>query len=87
MRLERNFDLSRDPSDYEASDHLNQRLRSGGERTVVDYDMVAEAIEEGEVERVDDNGTVLRHEWLMTTFEVVISRIDGKVQTAYEVEG
>lgn len=89
MKLEEGFDLSRDPSDYEASTHLIQRMR---ERPMIEADVITEAIEEGEVIEADgneggsDEAVKLRHDWLQTTLEVVLCPEEGVVQTAYEVE-
>jgi hypothetical protein len=88
MKLEQGFELSRDPSDYEATAHLRRRI---DERPMVDYDIIGEAIEDGEVQRVESEGkdrhsAVLRYEWLQSTFEVVIGIEEPKVQTAVEIE-
>lgn len=89
MKLEDSFDLSRSPSDYEASTHLIQRIK---ERKMLEADIVTEAIEEGEVIEVDSNeggsdeAVKLRYDWLQSTFEVVLCPTEGVVQTAYEVE-
>lgn len=89
MKLEVSFDLSRDPSDYEASRHLIQRMR---ERDFLEADIITEAIEDGEVVEVDENkggsdeAVKLRYDWLQSTFEVVLCPTEGVVQTAYEVE-
>jgi len=88
MKLEKSFDLSRDPSEYRKADHLHRRM-SEVDRKVIDNDMMAEAIEEGEVVDVNDNdggrtNAVIRHQWLMTTFEVVVGVEDPVIQTAYE---
>lgn len=88
-KLQRSFNLSRDPSDYDASTHLLQRIR---ERNILEEDVVAEVIEEGEVVKVDSNEggsdryVTLRGDWLFSTFEVKVCPKDGVVQTAYEVE-
>lgn len=86
-KLEKSFDLSRDPSDYKVTAHLRRRI---DERTMVDYDIIGEAIEEGEVTDVDDvqrNPSVtVKYDWLQSTFEIELDPIEGKVKTAYEVE-
>lgn len=88
MKLEATFDLSRDPSNYEASTHLIRRMK---ERPCLEADVVTEAIEDGEVVEVDENkggsdeAVKLRYDWLQTTFEVVVCPTEGVVQTAYEV--
>ena len=82
-KLEANFEIDRDPSNYEASTHLIQRMR---QRDLIEADIVTEAIEEGTVERTDEDGIVLRHQWLRSTFEVVVAPKDKVIQTAYEVE-
>lgn len=84
-KLEREFDISRDPEDYSPTIHYEEAKRN---RTMVEDDVVTEAIEEGEVVKVDEGGTsaTLRHDWLMATFEVVIGVNDRKIQTAYEVD-
>lgn len=89
-KLEKSFDLSRDPSEYEASTHLIQRMR---ERTLLEADVVTDIIEEGEVVEVDSNEggsdrcVTLRGDWCLSTFEVKLCPKDKLVQTAYEVEG
>jgi hypothetical protein len=88
-KLDKSFDICRDPSKYEQSDHFRQKLK---DRKVLDREMVAEAIEEGSVVKTDENlgGTdealTLRHQWLMTTFEVVICPNDKLIKSAWEVE-
>lgn len=88
-KLQRSFNLSRDPSDYDASAHLLQRIK---ERKILEEDVVAEVIEGGEVvdshpnDDKDDISVVLRGDWLFSTFEVVVCPKDKVVQTAYEVE-
>lgn len=90
--LSKSFDIDRDPSGYDASTHLLQQLRED-DRKVIDGEMITEAIEEGSVVKADgneggsDEALTLRHQWLMTTFEVVICPSDRVIQTAYEVEG
>lgn len=81
--LERSFDISRNPEDYEASDHLIQRIR---EREFLEADVVTEVIEGGSIVDADDDGITLQGDWLFSTFEVVVAPKDGVVQTAYEVE-
>jgi len=89
-KLDKSFELDRDPSEYEASTHLIQRMR---ERDFLEADIITEAIEDGEVVKVDSNeggsdsrGITLEYDWLMSTFQVVICPKDKVVQTAYEVE-
>jgi len=88
-KLNRSFKLSRDPSEYEASTHLLQRIR---ERKILERDIVAEVIEGGKVVKVDSNNggsdrcITLRGDWLFSTFEVKVCPKDKVVQTAYEVE-
>lgn len=91
LKLEASFEINRTPSDYEPTTHFIQRMK---ERDMIEEDMVCEAIEDGEivdlnvnVEEDDDRrNAVLRHQWLMTTLEVVVGVEDLVVQTAYEVE-
>jgi hypothetical protein len=88
-KLDKNFDLDRNPSNYEASTHLIQRMR---ERDFLEADIITEAIEVGKVVKADgndggsDEAVKLRYEWLQSTFEVVLCPKDMVVQTAYEVE-
>jgi hypothetical protein len=81
--LTKSFDLSRDPSDYEASDHLIQRIK---QRQFLEADIVTEVIEEGSVVKTDSDGITLEGDWLNSTFQVVVAPNNGVVQTAYEVE-
>jgi hypothetical protein len=90
MKLEASFDLSRDPSDYSKTRHYRKRTK---DRTMVEDDVVSEAIEEGEPVKVDSNdegaegkAVTLRHDWLFSTFEVVVNPEAGHIKTAYEVE-
>jgi hypothetical protein len=89
-QLEEHFgvEVSRDASDYEATRHLKQRLRNGGDRKVIEWDMIAEAIEEGEVtqDRGPKGGLTIEYTWLMTDLRVGISPKNQTVMTAYEVE-
>ena len=88
IKLGKSFKLSRNPSEYEASAHLLQRIR---ERPNLEADVVAEIIEKGEVANVrpddgeDDLSVTLRGEWLFTTFEVVVAPNEKVVKTAYSV--
>ena len=86
-KLEESFEISRKASDYEVTAHLRRRL---DERPMVDYEIIGETIEEGEVVDVDDvqrNPSVtVRYDWLQITVEVEVDPIEGKVKTAYEVE-
>lgn len=82
-KLDKSFELDRNPSNYEASTHLFQRMK---QRDFLEADIVTEAIEEGSVQRTDEDGVVLRHQWLRSTFEVVVAPKDKVIQTAYEVE-
>jgi hypothetical protein len=90
--LEVTFDLSRDSDDYEATEHLEQRLRSGGLRSkVIDGELICKAIDEGEVDEVrrspkDDVEVNFRYEWLQTTIKVGVDPFDEVVKTAFEVE-
>ena len=89
MKLEQEFELDRDASNYEASTHLIQRMR---ERDFLEGDVVTDIIEDGDIVDVDSNdgGTdrciTLRGDWLFSTFEVKVCPKDKVVQTAYEVE-
>ena len=88
-KLEEEFELSRNPKDYSASTHLIQRVK---ERKTLEFDVVNDIIEEGEVIEVDENEgnsdlcITLKGDWLMSTFEVKLCPKDKLVQTAYEVE-
>lgn len=90
MKHEATFDLPRNPKEYSPSDHFLQRRN---ERTMVDFDIIAEAIEEGEVIEVTEGDeeegpdVCLRHEWLNSTFKVVVAPKDKLVESAYEIEG
>jgi hypothetical protein len=88
-KIEKHFgyEVSRDASDYEVTRHLKQRLRNGGDRKVIEMDMIAEAIEEGEVtEQHNPNGGLkIEYTWLMTDLRVGINVEDEKVVTAMEV--
>lgn len=85
-KLDRDFEVSRDASEYEPKLHLLQRLREGGERKVLEYEMIAEAIEEGEViEQRTKEEVVINHQWLMTELNVVVNYHDKVIETAYEV--
>lgn len=84
--LERDFDISRDPSEYDPTVHLLQRLREGGQRTVLEYDMVAEAIEDGEITEKDEDEVVIEYQWLQTEMKIVIDPEAKNIKTAYEVE-
>lgn len=77
-------DVSRDPEEYEPSTHLLQRLK---ERKVLDFPMIAEAIEQGAIIERDPEGVVLEYDWLQTTLRVVVAPEGGIIETAYEVEG
>jgi hypothetical protein len=92
--LEKSFDVSRNPSDYEPTAHCRRRV---DERVMVDYDIITEAIEDGDIKRVDEErvddyeGSVRRtakieYDWCLSTFEVVVGVDDPKVVTAYEAE-
>jgi hypothetical protein len=83
-KLEQSFDISRNPEDYVATDHLIQRIR---ERECLEADVVTEVIEEGSIVDADDDGITLRGDWLFSIFEVVVAPKEGKVVTGYEVEG
>ena len=85
--LEREFDISRDPSDYRPSNHVFQRKK---ERRMVDYDIISEAIEGGEVVEVDRNDSgkhdaVIHYDWLNSTFRVVVGVEERIVESAYEI--
>jgi len=86
-KLEKRFELSRDPSDYEVTAHLRRRIN---ERPMLDYDIIGEAIEDGELteihEEEDRHSAILRYEWLNSTFKVVVGVEDPKVETAHEIE-
>lgn len=88
MKLEAEFEISRDPSDYSKTRHYHKRTK---DRTMVEDDVVETVIEEGEVVKVDSNegGTdrcvTLRGDWLFSTFEVKVCPKDMVVQTAYEI--
>jgi len=84
MKLDRSFELDRDPSNYEASTHLIQRMK---ERDFLEADIISEAIKSGNVHKTDDDGVVLRYDWLFSTFEVVVAPENKVIQTAYEVQG
>jgi len=86
--LEKEFDISREPSDYEPTAHIRRRV---DERTMVDYDIIGEAIEDGEVTDVQpndkgNNDAVIHYDWLNSTFKVVVSIEDQVIETAHEVE-
>jgi hypothetical protein len=89
MKLEQQFELDRDASNYEASTHLIQRMR---EREMLEGDVVTDIIEGGDIVDVDSNEggsdrcITLRGDWLFSTFEVKVCPKDKVVQTAYEVE-
>lgn len=85
-KLNESFEMSREASEYEARLHLLQRLRDGGQRTVIEMEMIAEAIEDGEVVEIDDNEAIINHQWLMTEFNVVVDIKAKEIETAYEVE-
>lgn len=88
-KLDRDFDLSRDPSEYEASIHVLQQMR---DRTLLDTKVIEDIIREGEVVEVNENhddgktNVVLRDDWLNATFEVVVGVEDNVVETGYEVK-
>lgn len=88
-KLDKSFEMSRDPSEYEPSTHLLQRIR---ERNILEEDVVAEVIEGGEIVDLDGNDggsdlcVTLKGDWLFSTFEVKVCPKDKIVQTAYEVE-
>jgi hypothetical protein len=88
-KLEENFEISRDPSEWKASTHLLQRIR---ERDILEKDVVAEVIEEGEIVDFDENKGgegpcfTLKGEWLFSTFEVKVCPATKGIKTAYEVE-
>jgi len=85
--LEQTFDISRNPSDYRPSNHVFQRKK---ERRMIDYDIIGEAIEDGDVVEVDqnDNGkhdAVIHYDWLNSTFRVVVGIEECIVESAYEI--
>jgi hypothetical protein len=87
-KLDKSFELSREASDYEITAHLRRRM---DERPVLEADIIAEAIEDGEViefNRSDDgrHNAVIEYDWLQSTFKVIVGVEDPKVQTAWEVE-
>lgn len=82
-KLERSFDVSRDPSDYSKTIHYKEAKRK---RVMVEDDVVNEAISEGDIERVDSDGVAFRLNQKFLTLEVVVSREGGVIETAYEVE-
>jgi hypothetical protein len=89
MKLEADFEISRDPSEYSKTRHYIKRTK---DRVMVEDDAVEAVIEEGEVVKVDafdgeDRRTVtLQGEYLFSTIEVVLGIDDTNLQTAYEVE-
>lgn len=89
MKLDVDFDISRNFEDYEGTRHLRRRMK---ERVMLDTNIIQEAIEDGEVVEVADNSyegrntVVFELQWLSSTFRVVTFMEDRKVHTAYEVE-
>lgn len=90
-KLSKDFDVSRNPSDYEITAHLRRRV---DERVMVDFDIIAEAIEDGELIEITENqdegdsrhNAVIHYDWCFSSFEVVVGVEDRKVQTAVEIE-
>lgn len=90
-KLEKEIDVSRNPSDYSKTTHLIQRIKDP-DRVFLEDDVVETVIEDGEVVKVDSNEggsdkcVTLRGDWCLSTFEVKVCPKDRVVQTAYEVE-
>jgi hypothetical protein len=87
-KLDKSFELSRDASDYEITIHCRRRM---DERPMLDFDIIGEAIEDGEVVEFQQaegglHNAVIEYDWLQSTFKVIVGVEDPKVQTAWEVE-
>jgi hypothetical protein len=90
-KLDKSFDLDRDPSSYHKTRHYRRRV---SDRVMVEDDVVEEAISEGDVtelspDRDYDDGSqraVFRLEQRFLTLEVVVNVENRQVKTAYEVE-
>jgi len=83
-KLDKGFELDRDPSNYEKSIHVMQQMKK---RDFLEDDIITEAIRDGEIHKTDDDGVVIRYDWLFSTFEVVVAPENKVIQTAYEVQG
>lgn len=85
--LDKTFDVSRNAEDYEVTAHLRRRM---DERTMIHTDIIGEAIEEGDIVEIQHesegrHNAVIEHDWLQSTFKVIVGVEDPKVQTAWEV--
>lgn len=76
-------EFSRNPSDYEGSVHYLQRRK---ERTMIEDDVVEEAIEDGNVIDSTEGDVVIDYEWLNSTIRVILAPKEGIIESAYEVE-